>query len=223
MWTWPADLLANVYLFCFAFGLLFSLLSVVLRARIGRIHLPVGHGGGHGAHVSLAGHHGHVAAGHGHATTGARASVQQGVGEPSPLNLSSIMVFLLWFGATGYILHVYYGALAGLSLAAAALVGWLGAMAIYFVMSRVLWRGQTQLDPANYDVAGAVGRVTSSIHAGGTGEVIYSLDGKRRVDGARSLDGTAIPRGTEVAIVRRRDGLVHVCPLAQVDDYEVMA
>jgi membrane protein implicated in regulation of membrane protease activity len=220
MWTWPADLLANVYLFCFAFGLLFGLLSVVLRFGVGHLHLPIGHvgHGGHGTHISVAGHHGHVAVGHGHATSHAHGGSHQAAGEPSPLNLSSAMVFLLWFGATGYILHTYYGALAGLSLVAAAFVGWLGAAAIYIVMSRVLWRGQTQLDPANYQVTGAVGRVTSSIQAGGTGEVIYELDGKRRVDGARSLDGTPLARGTDVALVRRRDGLVYVCPLSLADE-----
>jgi hypothetical protein len=129
----------------------------------------------------------------------------------------------MWFGATGYILHAYFGALAGLSLVAAAIVGWLGAAAIYLVMSRVLWRGQTALDPANYAIAGAVGRVTSTIQAGGTGEVIYALDGKRRVDGARSEDGAPIASGTEVAILRYRDGLIYVCPLTWADQHEPLA
>jgi hypothetical protein len=133
------------------------------------------------------------------------------------------MVFLMWFGATGYILHAYYGALAGLSLVAATLVGGIGAAAIYLVMSRVLWRGQTALDPANYEIAGAVGRVTSAIHAGGTGEVIYTLDGKRRVDGARSEDGTPIPSGTEVTILHYDDGLAYVCPLSWADQREPLA
>jgi hypothetical protein len=222
MWSWPVDLLGSIYLFCFAFGLLFGLVSLLLSVHIGHLHLPVGHLGGHSAHVNLAGHHGHVAVGHGHAA-GAAAGDHGAVGEPSPFNLSSAVVFLLWFGATGYILHAYYGALAGLSLIAATLVGWLGAAIVYFVLSRVLWRGQTALDPANYELAGALGRVTSSIHAGGTGEVVYMLDGKRRVDGARSEDGKPIPSGAEVAIVRYRDGLVYVCPLALADEQELLA
>jgi hypothetical protein len=221
MWSWPVDLLGSIYLFCFAFGLIFSLVSLLLSAHFGHLHLPVGHGGGHGAQINLAGHHGQVTVAHGHGA-GTQANHHGVVGEPSPFNLSSAMVFLLWFGATGSILHTYYGAVAGLSLVAALFIGWLGAALIYLVMSRVLWRGQTQLDPANYEVAGAIGCVTSSIHAGGTGEVVYTLDGKRRVDGARSVDGTPIASGTEVAIVRYQHGLVHVCPLAQVDDYEIM-
>jgi membrane protein implicated in regulation of membrane protease activity len=227
MWSWSTDLLGSVYLFCFAFGFIFSLGSLVLRFHIGQLHLPVGHIGGHEAHIELLGHHGQVAVEHGHDVAhdgaDAQADGHQATGGPSPFNLSSATVFLLWFGATGYILHAYYGALAGISLVAAAIVGWIGAAAIYLVMSRVLWRGQTALDPANYEIAGAVGRVTSSIQAGGTGEVIYTLDGKRRVDGARSEDGMAIPRDTEVAIARYRDGLVYVCPLSWADQHEPLA
>jgi hypothetical protein len=219
--------LGSVYLFCFAFGLIFSLGSLVLRFHIGQLHLPGGHIGGHEAHVDLLGHHGQVVVGHGHDVAPDGADAQAGdhhvTGGPSPFNLSSVTVFLMWFGATGYILHVYYGALAGLSLVAAAIVGWLGAAAIYLVMSRVLWRGQTALDPANYEIAGAVGRVTSTIQAGGTGEIIYTLDGKRRVDGARSEDGAPIASGTEVAILRYRDGLAYVCPLTWADQHEPLA
>lgn len=218
MWGWSTDPLGSVYLFCFAFGLIFSLVSLVLRFHIGQAHLPVGHAAGHGGHGELLGHHGQAAVGHGHDAT--QAGDHHAADGPSPLNLSSAMVFLTWFGATGYVLHAYYGALAGLSLVAAAFIGWIGAMAIYLVMSRLLWRGQAALDPANYEIAGAVGRVTSAIHVGGTGEVIYTLDGKRRVDGARSEDGTPISSGTEVAIVRYQGGLVYVCPLTWADAHE---
>ncbi len=219
MWTWSSDVLGSIYLFCFAFGLFFSVSSLVLRFRVGRLHLPFGHGG-------QMGHHGAVAVSHGHPLAQANAHAQahhpQLGGEPSPLNLSSIAVFLLWFGATGYILHTYFGALAGVSLVAATLVGWLGGAAIYYFMVRVLWRGETALDPENYRVAGAVGRVTSAIHAGGTGEVIYTLDGKRRVDGARSVDGTPIANGTDVAIIRYQGGLIYVCPLTWADERDAV-
>lgn len=208
MWTWPTDPLASLYLGCFAFGFIFSLVSVVARFRVGRLHLPVGHHGTAG-HAALGhGHAGAQVAGGGHG--GAHHAAYDA---PSPFNLSSAMVFLTWFGATGYLLHVAYGAWAGLSLAAAIAVGWIGAALIYLFMARVLWPGQTQLDPLNYQVGGAIGRVTSAIRAGGTGEVVYSLDGKRRVDGARSVDGTPIAGGTEVAIVRYQGGLAYVCPL----------
>ena len=222
MLTWPSDPLAGIYLFCFAFGLFFSVASLLLRVRMGRLHLPLGHN----AHAGMPGHHGTtVAVPHGHSGPQVGASAQshhtQLGGEPSPLNMSSIAVFLLWFGATGYILDNYFGALAGVSLISATLVGWIGGAAIYYFMVRVLWRGESALDPENYRVAGAVGRVTSAIHAGGTGEVVYELDGKRRVDGARSLDGTPIANGANVAIIRYQGGLVYVCPLTAADERDM--
>lgn len=222
MWTWSSDPLASIYLFCFAFGLFFSMGSLFLRFRVGRLHLPLGHDGRMGA----AGHQGAAALSHGHpapqlAANGTAGHPSLG-GEPSPFNMSSIAVFLLWFGATGYILHAYFGALAGVSLVAATLVGWLGGAAIYFFMVRVLWRGETALDPENYHVEGAVGRVTSAIHVGGTGEVVYTLDSKRRVDGARSVDGAPIANGVNVAIIRYQDGLLYVCPLTGADERDAL-
>jgi hypothetical protein len=211
MLTWPTDPLASIYLACFVFGFIFSFISILTRVGIGRLHLPVGHHGAAGhAHLGHAGAHANADA---HA--GAHNPVYDG---PSPLNLSSAMVFLTWFGATGYVLHVYLGAWAGLSLAAAVVVGWIGAALIYLFMARVLWAGQTQLDPENYQVTGSIGRVTSTIRAGGTGEVIYTLDGKRRVDGARSIDAAPIASGAEVAIVRYQGGLAYVSPLTRTEE-----
>jgi membrane protein implicated in regulation of membrane protease activity len=208
MWTWPTDTLASVYLACFVFGFSFSFIAVLTRVGIGRFHLSPGHHGAAGR-----GHFGHGHAGADHTIYDAQ----------SPFNLSCAMVFLTWFGATGYVLHTSYGARAGFSHAAAIVVGWIGATLIYLFMARVLWRGQTQLDPLNYQIAGTVGRVTSAIRAGGTGEVIYTLDGKRRVDGARSEDGTPIAAGTEVAIVRYQGGLAYVSPLTWEDEHEPLA
>lgn len=197
MWGLLTDALSTVFLCCFGCGLFFSAVSLLGRGHLGHVHLPLGH---HGGQVGLPGHGSHANA-----------------GAPSFFNPSSVAIFLLWFGATGSILHTYYGARAGVSLIAATFVGWLGAAAIYLLMAKVLWRGQTALDPENYRIGGALGYITSPIRAGGTGEVIYTLDGKRRVDGARSEDGSPIAAGTAVAIVGYRDGLAYVCPLDRAD------
>jgi hypothetical protein len=50
------------------------------------------------------------------------------------------------------------------------------------------------------------------IRAGGTGELIYSQEGTRRVAGARSEDGTAIPKGVEVMVTRYEKGIAYVQP-----------
>jgi len=57
---------------------------------------------------------------------------------------------------------------------------------------------------------GVLGHVTSGIHEGGTGEIVYSQEGARHTCGARSEDGSAIERGTEVVVTRYEKGLAYV-------------
>jgi hypothetical protein len=61
-------------------------------------------------------------------------------------------------------------------------------------------------------MVGVLGRVTSSIRAGGTGEIVYSQEGTRRVAGARSEQGAAIPKGAEVLVMRYEKGIAYVQP-----------
>jgi hypothetical protein len=55
-----------------------------------------------------------------------------------------------------------------------------------------------------------LGRVCSSIREGGTGEIIYTQMGTRRVCGARSDDGSAIAKGAEVVATRYEKGIAYV-------------
>jgi membrane protein implicated in regulation of membrane protease activity len=225
---WPTDTLAGIYLSLFAFGLIFSVASLLLGAAHGHAHLPgghhlghLGHAGhaGHGAHAGDAGHAGHASHGAqggqpGQPGTGATGHHDLGVPGPSPLNISTAMIFVTWFGAAGYILRAYYGSLAGVSFLVATVAGLAGAWLVYLFLVKVLWGHQTELDPANYQIVGTLGRLSSPIRAGGTGEIVYSLDGKQCVDGARSADGSTLPLGAEVVIARYEGGLAYVEPLA---------
>jgi membrane protein implicated in regulation of membrane protease activity len=218
---WPVDTLAGVFLFLFAFGLIFSVATFLIGAIGGHIHIP---GSSHAGHAGHLGHHGHGPDVAGHATQGHGADVHGGdatgahpaplPAAPGPLNVGTLMIFLTWFGATGYALRTYYGAVAVTSLLAASLAGLVGATLVWALLAKVLWRGQTEpLDPYNYQIEGVIARVTSPIRAGGTGEIVYTLDGKRRVDGARNSENSAIPAGVDVAILRYERGLAYVTPL----------
>jgi hypothetical protein len=57
---------------------------------------------------------------------------------------------------------------------------------------------------------GVIARVTSSIREGGTGEVVYEQAGVRHVAAARATSGRAIPRGTEVVVLKLDRGIVYV-------------
>lgn len=213
--TWPADPLTATFLSMFLFGLIFSVASLLLGAGHEHFHLPGGEGAGHGhtGHGAGAAHAGGAVA-HGHGDGGAADVPAPRVGAPSPINLSTIMIFITWFGGVGFLLRSYYAAPAAFSLAGAALLGLAGAAIVYLFMAKLLWRWQNELNPADYYIEGVVARVSSPIRAGGTGEIVYTLDQKRRVDGARSVDGKPIPAGSEVEIVRYERGLAYVRPAA---------
>ena len=59
-------------------------------------------------------------------------------------------------------------------------------------------------------MVGVLGRLSMPIREGGTGELIYSQAGTRRVCGARSEDGAAISKGTEVVVTRYEQGIAYV-------------
>ena len=228
--SWPADTLTGVYLFLFAFGLIFSVASLLLSALGGHFHLPGATHAGHAGHLGPHDHTGHAHVGdllHGNGTAGSGSGPAHtgplGLpAAPGPLNLSTIMIFLTWFGATGYLLRSY-DTVALTSAIAATVAGLLGAALAWAFLAKVLWRGQTQLDPFNYQIEGIVARISAPIRPGGTGEIIYELDGKRRVDGARAVAQETIPVGTDVAILRFEQGLAYVTPLLASDEDEFLA
>ena len=48
------------------------------------------------------------------------------------------------------------------------------------------------------------------------GEIVFSMAGTRRGEAARSLNGRAIPRGTEVVIVKYARGIAEVLTLEEL-------
>jgi hypothetical protein len=131
-------------------------------------------------------------------------------GGVSPFNFVTLTAFLAWFGGTGYLLTRYSGVWVGFGLLASIASGLIGGGVVFLFLSRVLISGDENMDPANYEMMGVLGRVCSSIRAGGTGEIIYTQMGTRRVCGARSDDGGAIAKGTEVVVTRYEKGIAYV-------------
>ncbi len=173
---------ADVYLGCFVFGFALSLLS--LLAGSSHLHLP---------HLHLHVHGGNMARGGG-----------------SWFNLATLSAFLAWFGGTGYLLEHYYGVWFVLALGISLLSGVGAASVVFWFLARVLMSRESPLDPADYDMTGVLGRLSLPIREGGTGELIYSQEGTRRVAGARSDDGAPIPKGTEVIVTRYEKGIAYV-------------
>jgi hypothetical protein len=204
---------ADFYLICFAVGFCLSFFSFVLGgASAGRFHLPHFHGHVGGAHLpsaTVSAPHAPIA---GHASPGTSAAshaAQQSSGA-SPFNFVTLTAFLAWFGGTGYLLTRYSGVWVGFGLLASITSGLVGGGIVFLFLSRILISKDENMDPADYEMVGVLGRVCSAIRAGGTGEMIYAQMGTRRVCGARSDDGSAVATGTEVVVTRYEKGIAYV-------------
>jgi membrane protein implicated in regulation of membrane protease activity len=125
------------------------------------------------------------------------------------VNPSSAAVFLAWFGGVGYLLTRHSGLGFWIDLGLAIAVGltgaWFLAAFLHFLQSR-----EQPLDPADYEMTGVLGRVSSVIRPEGVGEVIYVRDGTRRPLAARSEDRSQIERGEEVIVTRYEKGIAYV-------------
>ncbi len=189
---------ADFYLVCFVVGIAFSLVSILGGGSRWHFHVPRfphAHGSGSIAHA-------------GHA--GGRSGDGSHAGHISVFNFVTLTAFLAWFGGTGYLLTRYSSLwfLAGLGFS--ILSGLIGAAIIFQFLIRVLTSEDENLDPADFEMCGVLGRTSVSIRAGGTGEIIYSQEGTRRTCGARSENGSAIAKGTEVVVTRYEKGIAYV-------------
>jgi membrane protein implicated in regulation of membrane protease activity len=178
----------DFYLICFLLGFALSVLSVVTGSS--HLHLPHLHVHFHTPHVHAPSPHG---------------------GEGAPwLNFGTITAFLAWFGGTGYLLERYYSVWFLTALGVAILSGLGGAAIVFWFLMKFLVSKEENLDPADYDMVGVLGKLSLPIRQGGTGEIIFAQEGVRRVSGARSEDGAAIAKGTEVVVTRYENGIAYV-------------
>jgi hypothetical protein len=209
---------SDFYLICFAVGFCFSFFSFVFGgARFGRLHLPHFHGHSVGHFPTAAGSQAPVAGGHAAGTPGTGTqtgtnATQHGTTTVSPFNPPVIAAFLAWFGGTGYLLTRFSAVWVGVGLLASVASGLVGGGIIFFFLAKVLISDEECLDPADFEMVGVLGKLSVPIREGGTGELIYSQMGTRRVCGARSEDGKAVAKGTEVVVTRYEKGLAYVRP-----------
>jgi hypothetical protein len=204
---------ADFYLICFAVGFAFSLISFLGGGSRWRLHLP------HGGHLPVAGHGvgvhtpgaGHAPVGAGHAPGVAKGTARATTDTSlSPFNFVTFTAFLAWFGGTGYLLTRYSSVWFALALGIAITSGVVGGGIVYLFLSKVLTSEDENMDPADYEMVGVLGRTSLPIRVGGTGEIIYSQAGTRRTCGARSEEGIAIAKGVEVVVTRYDRGIAYV-------------
>jgi hypothetical protein len=182
----------TVFLGCFLFGVLFTGLTTLLGAASSAVH--VGHFLGHGWHGP------HVHHGHGHAD--------------QPLFLfgvSSLVAFLTWFGAAGYVLTRWLDWASPAALLLAVVAGLVAAVLVARFLA-LLRAGERVMDPSDYRMIGTVARVTVGIPSDGVGEIVFTKAGTRRSEAARGLNGAPIRRDIEVVVTGYERGVATAQP-----------
>jgi membrane protein implicated in regulation of membrane protease activity len=180
------------YLICFLVGLMLSAVSLLggMGHFGGHVHIP---------HVPHTGHMPHVP--------------QRGGASSASVpwwNAFSVMVFLCWFGAAGYLLTRHGSFVAAVVLVLAAICGLIGGTIVFVFLTRVLLPHEKELTADETEIVGAVGHVSAPIRAGGTGEMVYEQLGALRSVPARSDDGTAMKKQEEVFVVRYEKGIAYL-------------
>jgi len=189
------------YLVCFLAGLFLSVLSLLGG---------MGHFGGH-VHMPHAAHIPHGMPHAGHLPQGAHgATTAQGGANVPWWNAFSIMVFLCWFGAAGYLLTRWGSFVTLVVLVLAVICGLAGGAIVFFFLTKVLLPHERELTADETAVVGVVGRLSASIRGGGTGEMVYEQMGARRSAPARSEDGMPMDKQVEVFVVRYDKGIAYV-------------
>lgn len=189
------------YLICFTLGLSLTILSALgafTHLHVGHAHLHL-HPGHNVSHTHLPGTHG--------------AAARTGV---SPVNGFTLAAFLCWFGGCGYLLARSHDFGMWIVLSLATITGIAGGALLFWFLVRVLLPHEHELTAADTDINGILGLVTGTIREDGTGEIQFSQNGARRFAPARSDAGVALPRGTEVVVMRYEQGIAYVIPWSEL-------
>src|SRR5919197_1800602 len=218
-----------VFVACLFGGFVATVLLAALGA-LGAGHAHAGHlttsGTPHGHALGAHGPHGHTLGAHGphgqaikgsglHSATWMPAVPHQlavalgwTLSWLSPLTLAA---GALWFGGAGLLAEgLLPAAASAVAVLLAVVAAVLGAALVRVAMAAFM---RASTPPLRGDAVGAVGTLSAPIRVDAPGEVIYTLEGLRCSAAARSVDGTPLPRGTNVVIVRRERGIAWVEPL----------
>lgn len=194
------DQLSLLFIGCFLLGMLY----LIITALFGNL----GHHGGHGAHhahIHIHGHHGgahHGSKGGGHQNHFSLLSI---------LNPTSIVLFLIGFGFFGYALHTNTSFAIPIVLGLACIIGLAVAAVLLALFSRMFGNSEAATIQDISDRTGLLGKVSTTIHQDGLGEILYvSPGGMRKSIPARSIDGRRLERDQEVVVVNYQRGIAEV-------------
>ena len=138
----------------------------------------------------------------------------------SPLSPITVATFITTFGGIGIITTQMFNVRPEMSLVYATVGGLAAGGLMYAFVSQFLVRSQGSTVVRRGELVGLQGEVTVSIGETTPGQVSYVAKSGRMKSMARSVDGSAIPRGVFVRIVRTIGSQVLVEPLPSDSEEE---
>jgi membrane protein implicated in regulation of membrane protease activity len=133
-------------------------------------------------------------------------------GGPSVFSVRIMASFLTAFGVGGVVAR-YYGFSHPASSGIGAVTGAVMSGLVY-EFARILYSQQASSEVHMSSLVGRSAEVSVAIPAGGVGQVALTVGGERTEHIARSADGRAITRGTDVTITAVRGDSIVVAPPA---------
>jgi len=148
-----------------------------------------------------------------------RRSEHDPASEPSPVaNRASLAALAFAFGLSGYLLDSYLTwPWWGEVLAAVAIGGAAFALQSLLIARWAIPSARADEPDPRYLLQGTLARVTRTADGEKAGELVYDLDGHQCTLPVRSLDGSALPLGTDVVIDRVDAGVAFAEPWAAVE------
>ena len=126
----------------------------------------------------------------------------------SMVNAAAITAFLTWFGGGGLLLERLTPLSLRLIVGGAVVIGISGGALINSAINAL---ARQESIAASLTMTGVIARVVVPIRAGdGTGEIVFTHAGTRRVSAARSDSGQALDKGMEVIVTRYEKGIAYV-------------
>lgn len=129
--------------------------------------------------------------------------------EPSPVaNRSTVAAAAFGFGLTGYLVDRATDWSAPAVLGVALLAGGAAfALQSLLIARWAIPSARADAVDERFLLQGTLARVTRRAPAGGTGELVYALEGHEYVLPVQAMDGTALAEGVEVVIDRVEGGV----------------
>lgn len=148
-----------------------------------------------------------------------RRSEHDPASEPSPVaNRASLAALAFATGLTGYLLdRAFTWPWWGELLAAIAAGGAAFTLQSLLIARWAIPSARADAPDPRYLLQGTLAQVTRAAHGDAAGELVYLLDGHQCTLPVRSLDGSALPVGSDVVIDRVEQGVAFAEPWAAVE------